>query len=144
MPCEIKPNGPTRRAIDAFLERQRNVYRADPTRIERDAKSAEHATKDHVGRWFYEVFQNCDDACQNMGSGEVEVRVTPGAGRIADVDALPQEQLAHFGQADASVEQLSDRLAMRLAQLPAIPARTTRDCHPQCFEDQPQPLGLPK
>jgi hypothetical protein len=77
MPCEIKPNGPIRRAIDAFLEKQRNVYRADPSRIERDAKSAEHATKDHVGRWFYEVFQNCDDACQNMESGKVEVRVTP-------------------------------------------------------------------
>ncbi|MBN2288680.1 MAG: ATP-binding protein, partial [Candidatus Glassbacteria bacterium] len=54
--------GPIEEAINEFQERQLNVYKADPDRIVRDTRVAERAAKDHVGRWFFELLQNSDDA----------------------------------------------------------------------------------
>ncbi len=54
--------GPIEEAIQKFRNKSLNVYRADPDRIVRDARAAERTTKDHVGRWLFELLQNSDDA----------------------------------------------------------------------------------
>jgi hypothetical protein len=56
-------------AVQDFINTTIEVYRVDPQRMARDARSAERAAKDHVGRWFYELLQNSDDA----GASEVLV-----------------------------------------------------------------------
>jgi len=49
-------------AIKEFTKRRLDVYRADEQEIVRNSRAAERAAKDHVGRWFFELLQNCDDA----------------------------------------------------------------------------------
>ncbi|RLB94442.1 MAG: hypothetical protein DRH50_06390 [Deltaproteobacteria bacterium] len=51
-----------KKAVEEFRNRRLGVYRADPDQIVRDARGAERATKDHVGRWLFELLQNSDDA----------------------------------------------------------------------------------
>lgn len=53
---------PIQRAIRDFRDEQLDVYRRAPNRITRDANSAAETTRDHVGRWFFELIQNADDA----------------------------------------------------------------------------------
>lgn len=53
---------PIKKAIEEFKNRRLGVYRADPDQIIRDARGAERAAKDHVGRWLFELLQNSDDA----------------------------------------------------------------------------------
>jgi len=67
-------------AVEEFQYRQLGVYRADPSRLVRDASIAKRTAKDHVGRWFFELFQNSDDA----QSPEVHVRVTTDSIYVAD------------------------------------------------------------
>lgn len=55
-------NGSIEKAIEEFRRKRLGVYRADPEDIERNTGGAERVTKDHVGRWLYELLQNCDDA----------------------------------------------------------------------------------
>jgi len=55
-------NGPIEEAVQEFRKKTLLVYRADPGRLVRDARSAERAAKDHVGRWLFELLQNSDDA----------------------------------------------------------------------------------
>lgn len=55
-------NGPIERAIEEFKNRRLGVYKADPDQIVRDTRVAERATRDHVGRWLFELLQNSDDA----------------------------------------------------------------------------------
>lgn len=54
--------GPIEKAIEEFRRTRIDVYKADQVQIVRDARSAERATRDHVGRWLFELLQNCDDA----------------------------------------------------------------------------------
>lgn len=68
------------KAIDEFRERQANVYRADQTRVVRDSRSARRSAKDHVGRWFFELVQNCEDT----RAKNVEVRITDKAVYVAN------------------------------------------------------------
>ncbi|MCS6924395.1 MAG: ATP-binding protein, partial [Candidatus Binatia bacterium] len=49
-------------AIEQFRTKRLNVYKADPDQIVRDARGADRAAKDHVGRWLFELLQNSDDA----------------------------------------------------------------------------------
>lgn len=49
-------------AIRDFQNKQLRVYRADPDRLLRDANSAREVVRDHVGRWHFEMLQNCEDA----------------------------------------------------------------------------------
>jgi len=44
-----------RQAVDDFLSKQAEVYRADASRLKRDANAAARAASDHVGRWFREL-----------------------------------------------------------------------------------------
>jgi len=55
-------NGLIEKAIEEFKKRRLDVYKADPDQIVRDARVAERATKDHVGRWLFELLQNSDDS----------------------------------------------------------------------------------
>jgi hypothetical protein len=55
-------NGLIEKAIEEFKNRRLGVYKADPDQIVRDTRVAERATKDHVGRWLFELLQNSDDA----------------------------------------------------------------------------------
>ncbi len=50
------------KTIEEFKNRRLGVYKADPDQIVRDTRVAERATKDHVGRWLFELLQNSDDA----------------------------------------------------------------------------------
>ena len=50
------------KAIRDFRDRRLNVYREDPDQITRDTNVAKETTRDHVGRWVYELIQNADDA----------------------------------------------------------------------------------
>lgn len=68
------------KAIDEFRERQANVYRADQTRVVRDSHSARRSAKDHAGRWFFELVQNCEDT----KAKKVEVRITDKAVYVAN------------------------------------------------------------
>lgn len=54
--------GTLKEAIERFLEKQAQVYRADPNRIVRDARGARRAAQDYRGRWLLELLQNCEDA----------------------------------------------------------------------------------
>lgn len=67
-------------AVEEFQNRQFGVYKADPSRLVRDASIAKRTAKDHMGRWFFELFQNSDDA----QSTEVLVRVTTDSIYVAD------------------------------------------------------------
>ena len=64
MPKEVSEQSmsPIKEAIEEFRTRRLGVYRADPDQIVRDARGAERAAKDHVGRWLFELLQNSDDA----------------------------------------------------------------------------------
>ena len=55
-------SSPIQRAIREFRDEQLDVYRRAPNRITRDANSAAETTRDHVGRWLFELIQNADDA----------------------------------------------------------------------------------
>jgi hypothetical protein len=55
-------NGLIEKAIEQFKNRRLGVYKADPDQIVRDTRVADRATKDHVGRWLFELLQNSDDA----------------------------------------------------------------------------------
>lgn len=55
-------NGQIEKAIEAFKNKRLEVYKVDPDQIVRDTRAAERATKDHVGRWLFELLQNSDDA----------------------------------------------------------------------------------
>ena len=55
-------NGSIERAIEKFKNKRLEVYKADPDQIVRDTRVAERATKDHVGRWLFELLQNSEDA----------------------------------------------------------------------------------
>ncbi|MDG6224107.1 MAG: ATP-binding protein [Candidatus Thermoplasmatota archaeon] len=71
---------PIKKAIDLFNQKLQGTYKGDPKRIIRDTRSAERVTSDHTGRWFYELFQNCDDA----ESKEVKVLLTDKSVYILD------------------------------------------------------------
>lgn len=66
--------------IEKFCTKRLSVYEADPNQLIRDARIARRAAKDHVGRWFFELLQNCDDA---IGK-EVHVCLTEKAIYVAD------------------------------------------------------------
>jgi len=66
--------------IAEFLEKQKSVYKIDHKRIQRDARAAKRVTGDHLGRWFFELFQNCDDALAKS----VFVKLTNTAVYVAD------------------------------------------------------------
>ncbi len=53
---------PIKQAIDEILSTRLKTYRDDPDRMRQDARSAAATTQDHLGRWFYELIQNADDA----------------------------------------------------------------------------------
>jgi len=72
--------GPLEQAIQEFTQTRLAVYRADPQQIIRDARGAERAAKDHVGRWLFELLQNSDDA----GASEVLVLVEDNTVYVAD------------------------------------------------------------
>jgi hypothetical protein len=72
--------GPIGKAVLEFQEKRLAVYLSDSDQIIRDTRSAERASKDHVGRWFFELLQNCDDA----KATEVLVRVENNAVYVAD------------------------------------------------------------
>jgi hypothetical protein len=72
--------GRIEKAIEEFRARRREVYKADSDQIVRDVHAAERATKDHSGRWFFELFQNCDDA----SAKEVIVLIAEQAIYVAD------------------------------------------------------------
>ncbi|GMW02179.1 MAG: hypothetical protein AMXMBFR84_33150 [Candidatus Hydrogenedentota bacterium] len=67
-------------AIEYFREKRLDVYKVDAGQIVRDARSAERATKDHVGRWLFELLQNCDDA----KATEVRIHFNNNAIYVAD------------------------------------------------------------
>jgi hypothetical protein len=50
------------KAIKEFQNECLVVYSAAPNRIVRDARGADRAIKDHIGRWLFEILQNSDDA----------------------------------------------------------------------------------
>jgi len=72
--------GPIEIAIRDFCNTQLNVYHADKDRIIRDTRAAERVAQDHVGRWFFELFQNSDDAFAE----EVFVLIASDAIYVAD------------------------------------------------------------
>ena len=72
--------GPIEEAIQEFRNKTLRVYMADPDRIVRDARAAERAAKDHVGRWLFELLQNSDDAA----ASEVLVLVEDDTVYVAD------------------------------------------------------------
>ena len=72
--------GSIEQAIAEFRAKRRDVYKADSDQIVRDTRAAERASKDHLGRWFFELLQNSDDA----EAAEVKVRLTEKAVYIAD------------------------------------------------------------
>lgn len=51
-----------REVVRGIQERAAAVYRAEPTRLQRDFKTAQSRIQDHAGRWLWELLQNCDDA----------------------------------------------------------------------------------
>lgn len=55
-------NGLIEKSIEEFKNRRLGVYKADPDQVVRDTRVAERATKDHVGRWLFELLQNSEDA----------------------------------------------------------------------------------
>lgn len=50
-----------KKAVFDFRKKQEEVYNTDPSRIKRDTTSARKSINDHVGRWLFELIQNCDD-----------------------------------------------------------------------------------
>jgi hypothetical protein len=72
--------GEIKQAIEEFIQKRLAVYGVDPQQIVRDTRAAERATKDHTGRWLFELLQNCDDA----GASEVRVLVEDDAVYVAD------------------------------------------------------------
>jgi hypothetical protein len=67
-------------AIDRFREKQLEVYKCSGDRIICDANGAEQATGDHIGRWFFELLQNAEDA----GAGNVCVLTEKNVLYVAD------------------------------------------------------------
>ena len=72
--------GTLNRAIEEFIKKRLAVYRADRQQIIRDTRAAERATRDHTGRWLFELPQNSDDA----GASNVWVLVEDDAVYVAD------------------------------------------------------------
>lgn len=94
--------GELRESIEAFLEKQSRVYAADPLRIERDTRAANKETRNHVGRWFFELFQNCDDA----HASQVIVIVTDSAIYVGDDgDGFNPKSVASVSGTDYSDKQ---------------------------------------
>lgn len=54
--------GPIELSIVEFRSKRLEVYKADPDQIIRDTRAAEGTSKDHLGRWFFELIQNSDVA----------------------------------------------------------------------------------
>lgn len=69
-----------KKAIEEFKNRRLGVYQADPDQIVRDTRVAERATKDHVGRWLFELLQNSDDA----EASEVRIIIVEDTIYVAD------------------------------------------------------------
>jgi len=46
----------------AILATRATVYKSDLTRLERDTSNTRRQERDHLDRWFFELFQNADDA----------------------------------------------------------------------------------
>lgn len=59
-------NGLLKKAIENFKKKRLGVYKADPDQVIRDARGAQRAAKDHVGRWLFELLQNSEDARATM------------------------------------------------------------------------------
>jgi hypothetical protein len=51
-----------REVIDDIQCGAAEVYRRDPTRLQRDSQTTKHVVTDHIDRWLWELLQNCDDA----------------------------------------------------------------------------------
>ncbi|MEM4407869.1 MAG: DUF3883 domain-containing protein [Candidatus Caldarchaeum sp.] len=51
-----------RKVIETIQQREAEVYRKDPTRLQRDSQTTRHVVADHADRWLWELLQNCDDA----------------------------------------------------------------------------------
>lgn len=69
-----------KKEIEEFKNRRLGVYKADPDQIVRDTRVAERATKDHVGRWLFELLQNSDDA----RASEVQIVIDERTIYVAD------------------------------------------------------------
>lgn len=48
--------------IDRIQKTAAQTYQGEPSRIERDARTTQSAIQDHIGRWLWELLQNCDDS----------------------------------------------------------------------------------
>lgn len=48
--------------IDRIQKTAAQTYHGEPSRIERDARTTQSAIQDHIGRWLWELLQNCDDS----------------------------------------------------------------------------------
>lgn len=68
------------KAIEEFQNKRLGVYKTDPDDIVRNTRVAERATKDHIGRWLFELLQNSDDAEAS------EVRIIVGESTIYVAD----------------------------------------------------------
>jgi len=62
MPVMHMKNVLIQKAIEEFKNKRLGVYKVDLDQIVRDTRVAERTTKDHVGRWLFELLQNSDDA----------------------------------------------------------------------------------
>ena len=56
------------------------VYGTDPDQVHRDVNVVSETLKDHIGRWPFELIQNCDDA----EAAAVLIKVTKDAVYVAD------------------------------------------------------------
>lgn len=69
-----------REAVEEFQRKRIDIYRADRDQILRDTNSAQEVTRDHSGRWLFELVQNADDA----RATRVHVAFTENAIYVAD------------------------------------------------------------
>jgi len=67
-------------AIAEFKRKRLAVYSADREQMVRDTRAAERATRDHSGRWLFELLQNSDDA----QASQVHILIENGTVYIAD------------------------------------------------------------
>lgn len=73
------------KAIEEFRDKRLGVYKADNDQIVRDTRVAERATKDHVGRWLFELLQNSDDAgASNCNTSKVRILIVDDTIYVAD------------------------------------------------------------
>ena len=67
-------------AINEHKKTRLMLYKRSSHEIKRDVNSAKHAAKDHIGRWLFELLQNCDDA----GATKVHIVLDGDTFYIAD------------------------------------------------------------